>query len=174
MGEDDIHPSKIYDLITKKLTEELTDSGDPVGMFAYAVYKRQKIAEIKRLKDALGRRPTNEELQPFVLGAEARIGDFLKIAEIELSEYQEALINEHLEEVSGQFERKYIEETKRFKPQRQASWFKSALYGMAGNIFTIILTFLLFALGVMVLEGAPALAKFLIRMISRAAGLPAS
>lgn len=154
--------SKIYYLILDKLDEQ----DDPIGMFAYAVYKRQKMAERNRLETALNRPPSNEELLPFVLGAEARIDDFLKIAEIELAEFQNAHLGEYLDELSKKYADSYHEEVQKFRPQAAPSWLKSALYGFAGNVLTVAVTFLLFVVGVLAVNGTPGLAKFLLPLFA--------
>ena len=154
--------SKIFYLIRDKLEEQ----DDPIGMFAYAVYKRQKMAERNRLEEYLGRPPTNEDLLPFVLGAEARIDDFLKIAEIELSEFQNAKLEVYMDDLAERYEKSFQEEIQRFRPQKQPSWFKSALYGMAGNILTVALTFLLFIIGMLVLNGTPSLVKLMLPILA--------
>lgn len=104
--------SRIYYLIKEKLK----DSNDAIGMFAYAIYKQEKMAERNRLKDSLGRNPTNEEMNNFVLGAETRIDSYLKMAEVELSEFQNALLGEYIDGLSADYAKKYLEETQKFQP----------------------------------------------------------
>lgn len=162
MGEDCQH-SRIYYLILDKLDNQ----NDPIGMFAYAVYKRQKMAERTRLEKRFKRPLNNEDFAPFVDGAALRIDDFLRLAEIELSEFQDALVGEHLEDLSQQYEEKYKEEIKKFQPQKQPSWAKETLYSISGNISTAAIAFVLFVFSVAFLEGMPSLAKIFIKMLTR-------
>lgn len=162
MGGDCQH-SRIYYLILDKLDNQ----DNPIGMFAYAVYKRQKMAERNRLEKELKRPPNNEDFAPFVDGAALRIDDFLRLAEIELSEFQDALVGEHLEELSSQYDEKYKEEIRKFQPQKQPSWAKQMLYGVGGNFATAVISFIIFVFCVILLEGAPSLATLMIKMLTR-------
>lgn len=142
--------SRIYHLILEAGGED-----EFICMFAYAIYKKQKMQEIQRLQKVLGRSPTNVELKPFVENAEIRIDAFLKLATDELAEFQQTLLGNYIDELSNAYEQKFAEAVEKFQPQKPPSWFKSAVYGLAGNILTAFVTVVLTIIALFAIKGFP-------------------
>lgn len=137
------------------LLQNVEDSNEFIIMFAYAIYKREKMQEIERLTDKLQRPPTNEELQPFIDNATTRIDSFIKLAAIEMASFQETLLGNYINEISTEYAKNYSETVSKFQPQKPPSFMKSAVYGLAGNILTAIVSFILFVIALIAVKGFP-------------------
>ena len=155
--------SRVYDLITAALD----DPDEPVGLLAYAIYKREKMAEISRLEKLRGRRPTSEELRPFVESAENRIDGFIERAALELADFQNWYIGDHVEGLNRKYERLYTEDIKKLSPPLQQKWYVSVLLSVLGNIFTVLLTFLLFFAVGALLNITPPFKQLLIEVLQK-------
>lgn len=128
-------------------TQLVRDNSDAVGMFAYALYKQQKMAFFERIDTQHGRLPTNDELESFHMTstlppsihgyreqAEALVSAFLnealeqKIEQIEAS-VKDSIIASHLVDIKAQISHK-----KTFN-----GWFASVAENLTVNIVTILI-----------------------------------
>lgn len=122
--------------------------------------------EIKRLTEKLHRAPTNEELKPFIDNATTRIDSFIKLAAIELANFQTTIIGNYIDDISAEYKKNYSEAVKKFQPQPPPTLLKSACYGLAGNILTAIVSFILFVIALIAVKGFPGFWKTILPYIS--------
>ena len=92
-----------YNYIFSRLVGEIpTDPSQPqnvLGLLAYGIYKQEKIAYIEAFKRKHeGNDPEEHELDEFHTQSEARIAQYLRDAERQLSDFTDDIIKENLED----------------------------------------------------------------------------
>lgn len=127
--------------------ELVKDNSDAVGMFAYALYKQQKIAFVENIEKEKRRKPTDEELTSFhtmsrlpptIKGyreqGEALVSAFLtesltqKIEQIQ-NNVEDSVIGEHLKNIKEQINSK----------RTVRGWIADVASNLTVNVLTIIL-----------------------------------
>jgi len=125
-----------YNSIFGKLVEEPNDF---IGLLAYGIYKREKIAFIDRFCKTNGRGPNDDELQNFHDQTLSRIDQYRRIAEVDLSEFQTELIAEQAKELSEEYDRRLKNELSNVKTSWWAAITQSFLGSIAFSVFLGVL-----------------------------------
>jgi hypothetical protein len=135
-----IQYSKVYNELVK-------DNGDAVGMFAYALYKQQKIAFIAQIHSEKNQAPTPEELVSFhtLSMLEPTIKGYREQAEILVSAFLTASLTQRVEEIQSSVEESVIgERLKEIKEDINSKrtwqgWFADVASNLTVNVLTIML-----------------------------------
>lgn len=129
----------------------VSDELDLVGLIAYAIYKREKIAVVRCFKEEHGREPEPKELKNFHCQAAANLEQYKRLAEYALSELCETLIGQEIEEQEERFRKKkkrlkeaadkrIVQELAKFNPP---AW-KPVLQGVVASLLTSGIAVLIF------------------------------
>ncbi|GAB7082243.1 hypothetical protein [Megalodesulfovibrio paquesii] len=122
-----------YNYIFEELAGE---PDDLIGLLAYGIYKREKIEYIKSFWTKHDRGPTDDELAVFHDLSMSRLSSYLRLAESDLAEFQNLLIEDHATQLSDTYERRLNLELRSIKP----SWKDAILQSFLGSVlFTIFI-----------------------------------
>lgn len=116
-----------YNYIFEQLAGE---PDDLVGLLAYGIYKREKIAFIKGYRDKHGSGPSEEELSKFHDVSMNRLESYRQLAATSLEEFQNMLVETTLQELSDKYELRFRRELRKTRP----SWKAAILQSFAGSV----------------------------------------
>lgn len=116
-----------------------------VGLLAYSIYKREKIAYICAFKEEHDLRgPTPEELKDFHRMSAGRVEQYRSIAESEMERFTQEVFDHTVEVLDKKYEKELSSRIRSMKP----SWLAGAAQSLAGSV---LYTFLLGAIVVLIL-----------------------
>lgn len=75
-------------------------SDDIVGLFAYALYKEEKINYIKKYVEDNGSNPSDEDLDTFHYTSMQRLNNYRELAQFRMEQVQNSILEDNLEEFS--------------------------------------------------------------------------
>ena len=134
MSSQDVHR---FNYIYQELVNE---PDDLVGLFAYSIYKQEKIEYIvKFMEENGGVRPTPEELKEFHRMSMGRCSQYRALAELNLNAVMQEVYTNTISELDIEYNKRLDHRLNELKP----SFWKSAVQSAAGSVlFTIFLGFL--------------------------------
>lgn len=150
-----------------KIYEALAgEQGDILGLIAYGIYKREKIAYIKRFVDGKGRNPTEDELRSFHDESMFRMESYRKLASSEVQSLYNQIGAEQAEEMFRQIAGSLDATLRDLRPK----WFAGVWQGAVGNVIFTVGLFVLLMLVIGFFEGAPAVIQTIIRWLGKING----
>lgn len=112
----------------------VSQDDDFVGLVAYSIYKKEKIAHVKAFQEKHGRDPEPTELENFHSSARNRIDQYKELAEHRVANFGEIIYSEKLESLETQYDLRIKEEIAKISP----SWWKGVFQSIVGSfIYTI-------------------------------------
>lgn len=108
---------------------------DLLGLFAYSIYKKEKIEYIKRFQEETGKIPmAGEDLADFHRQSMARCDQYRCLAEQSMEKFQGAVFASAVQELDRQYSDKLEERVKSLKP----SWFMGIAHSLIGSLLYTI------------------------------------
>lgn len=123
-----------YNFIYEKLVK---DENDLVGLIAYSLYKRKKIAYIKSFKEKdKNYEMSEEELNSFHNASQLHTSDYKYQANTLIQDFTNHLLETETQEIEADYEERFREELKSLKNK----WWEGAFHGIVGNLgFSLVL-----------------------------------
>jgi hypothetical protein len=111
-----------------------------VGHVAYALYKRDKLAFIEKIKAEKEREPTDAELSVFILASnlELRTDAYRSEAEQALQVFSQVVLTDSMADMERRFERDLASEL-----SKSRSWPRAIAENLAANLLAVALVALL-------------------------------
>ena len=108
---------------------------DFIGLVAYSIYKKEKIAYVRRFEEKNGRSPEPSELQDFHGQAHGRLEQYKELATAHVADFYDSIYKAQSESLEQEYHQKLKDDLK----QARTSWFAGVCQSLIGSFLYSIL-----------------------------------